>query len=294
MRVQVGLHSTYPWSDASAAMALQEEYGVDWVTIALPRWGDSITGFACQLDGACLGDAVSVPFRSAPCREIRVQARLRNRIRLLQPAVAGARPQVTAALKLTLTGPYTLARLARLETTAYRDWRHLAEDLANHLADEIRAAVAAGADWVEIDEPAILRSAEDIRLLRELLEPIQDAVEPDATLLVATYGGAVGGLFAHLNSLPGAAVGFDCVSSPEVIDDLEATGSGKPLALGLVGASSLPSLEEILRAIDRATRRYGHDVVYLQPADGLETMEEPQARRAMALLVAARAQLSRP
>ncbi len=288
MRVLVGAHSTFPPPDGVPSAIAQRDLGLDWVVVDLPEWGDRITGMAGQLAGACLGDLMPVPFSPLPCRQIRIQARLRNRTRLLQPAFQETRGEVTEPLKIAVTGPYTLSRLAHIETTAYRDWRHVAEDLANHLADEVRAVVAGGARWIQLDEPSILQAPGDIRFLRELLEPIQDAVEPNAELLVVTNGAIVGDLFAHLNSLPGAAIGLDAVSSPDVIRDIAATGSGKPLALGLVGTGDTPAVEQLVASIEAASRRYQHEVLYLQPNCGLHSLTAAAANEKLTALLRAR------
>lgn len=293
MRVQVGLHSTYPARDVPSSHALQRELGLDWITVVPANRGDPITGVATYLSGACLGQAVAVPFRAVPCRQIRIQARLRRGDLGLEDTLADTGSRNDVPLKLAITGPYTLARLSNLETTAYRDWRHLAEDLANHLADAVAAVGAAGVRWVQVDEPFILQSPTDIRFLRDLLEPIQDAVAPDATLLVTTYGAVVGDLFAHLNSLPGSVVGLDCASSPDVVADLAATGSGKPLALGVIDTGDTPPIEQLARAVSAATRRYAHETLYLQPACGLDPMSESAAREKIGTLLRLREVLAK-
>jgi len=288
VRILVGLHSTYPWRDGEHVAARQRELGLDWITIRPAQQRDPITGVASHLSGTCLGQLVNTPFRATPCREIRIQARLRRGVLALDEALAEARSESDAPIKVSITGPYTLARLSRLETTAYRDWRHLAEDLANHLADALAVAGSAGARWVQVDEPFILQSPMDIRFLRDLLEPIQDAVQPNASLIVSTYGAVVGDLFAHLNSLPGTVVGLDCASSPDVIADLATTGSGKPLALGAIGAGVTPSIDDTARAVSTAMRRYEHETLYLQPSCGLDALAEETAHAKVAALLRVR------
>jgi hypothetical protein len=302
MQIQVCNHSSYPADDAGrSAVGVQTELRLDWATISPSGAGDPITGVAACLDGARLGDEQPVKFRPLPVRQLRVQARLRNRFDLaaggaadhsLRNACAAAGRETALPVKLAITGPYTLSRLARIETTAYRDAGHLAEDLANHLADLVRDAVGAGARFVQVDEPALLRAPADVRAVRELLEPFQDAVEGRAILSVSTYGAPVGELFAQLNSLPGSVVALDCVSSPRSVEDLAATGSGKPLALGLIGTTGTPDAAAIASSVETATRRYVHDVLYLQPACGLDTLSPETARQALASLLEARALLT--
>ncbi len=292
MRIEVGNHSSYPGDDPLSA---QVELGLDWITVHPRGAGDELTGIAAALAGASLGDPHTPPYRPTPCRRLRIQARLRNRIdgnRALLETCEGAARVAPAPLKLSLTGPYTLSRLAIIETTAYRSADHLAEDLANHLADQIRDAVRTGVRLVQVEEPELLRAPSDVRLVRDVLEPLQDAVEDRAALSIATYGAPVAGLFAQLNSLPGSIVAFDCLSSPQTIEDLAATGSGKPIALGLAAPGELPDAASIARRIERATHRYAHDVVYLQPASGLDSVDVSDARAVLEILAKARALVS--
>lgn len=265
--------------------------GVDYPTPELGASIDPVTGIANQLSGTCPGEPISVAFRPNPVRQVRIQARLRNRGTNLSEPYKTSTAADGARLKLSLCGPYTLSRLSFIETTAYSDYVHLAHDLSNHLADEVRHCVRLGARLIQVDEPWILQAPEDIRLVRELLEPLQDAVEPEGTLIVATYGAAVGDMFAHLNSLPGAAVGLDCTSSPEIIADLAATGSGKPLALGLIGLGEDGDIASLARDVKVATRRYQHEILYLQPACSLDTLDTAVVDAKLRRLAAVRSEV---
>ena len=291
MQIQVLNHSSYPSNDTASALRDQAACGVDWCVIGDSLWQDEIAGLAAQLSGVRLGESTPVPFRDKACRVLRIQSRLRRRAQPLLAAYSQLVEVTGRPLAISLTGPYTLSRLARLETTAYRDVNSVADDLSQHLAEEIRSVVAAGARLIQISEPWILHEPGDVRVLRDLIEPLQDAVEPHATLLCSTYGGEVRELFAHLNSLPGAAVGLDCVAAPEMIDDLAATGSGKPVALGLVGLGEDPTADELARQVERATRRYVHDKLYLQPACGLGSLSPTRARAKLELLSTVRSLL---
>lgn len=301
MQIQVCNHSSYPGEGTvRSCIADQVALGLDWVTVSPRGAGDPITGVAACLDGARLGEPSAVWFRTTPVRQLRVQARLRNRLgatdggeHLPRGACAAAQTQTAIPIKLAVTGPYTLSRLAQIETTAYRDADQLATDLANHLSDLVREAVAAGARFVQIDEPALLRDPGDVRIVRELLEPLQDAAEGRALLAVSTYGAAVGGLYAQLNSLPGDVVALDCATSASTFDEIAATGSGKPLALGLASGDDALDPAQLARRVGAALRRYAHDVLYLQPARGLDAVSGASARRVLETLIETRRLLHR-
>jgi len=244
------------------------------------------------LDGVRPGEAQRAPFFAGAHRQPRVQAKLRRRRPILARRYRCAAAVATHPLKAVLCGPYTLARLSRIETTAYSDAAALAADLSVILAAEVRSLVECGARLIQVDEPMILSQPQDIRLLRELLEPLQTAVEPDATLAVSTYGADAEALYAQLCSLPGELVCLDCTASPGLVDVIGATGAGKPLALGLVDGRSpaCESLSACAALLDRALRRYEHDTLFVQPSCGMESLAVGAARTKLATLVDLRRQ----
>jgi len=166
-----------------------------------------------------------------------------------------------------LTGPYTLASAAQIATTAYRHPADVAVDLSMLLAQDVTALVVAGARVIQIDEPLLLAHPDDAKLVRTLLEPLVDAAQ-GATVLVATYGADAGAAYAQLNSLPGDIIAVDCAGRPDIVAAIAETGSGKPLALGIVDAatSAIEDPAALARLLERLLGRYGHDRVWLQPA----------------------------
>jgi 5-methyltetrahydropteroyltriglutamate--homocysteine methyltransferase len=68
--------------------------------------------------------------------------------------VAYLRPRTTRPIKATVPGPLTFAGFCKL-APPYRDVWELAHDLVPVVNAELRACVAAGADWVQIDDPSL-------------------------------------------------------------------------------------------------------------------------------------------
>lgn len=68
--------------------------------------------------------------------------------------IAFLRTQTTRRIKATCPGPLTLAGLARL-APPYADLWTLLTEVADLVNAELRACVAAGADYIQIDEPAL-------------------------------------------------------------------------------------------------------------------------------------------
>jgi len=291
MRIVCANHGALPFAAAptdtalGAALRAQVAAGLDVVTDGQPGWPDPITPLLAPLDGVRLGGPHRLPFGLALARRPIVEAKLRRHRPLLVDAFRRAAALTPAPLMVTLSGPYTLAHAAEIATTAYRHAADLAADLAALLAQEVTALVAAGATVLQIDEPLALARPDDAKLLRTLLEPLVDAAGGTARVIVTTYGADAGACYAQLNTLPGDVIGVDCAGHAAVIEAIAETGSGKPLALGLVGDA--PRLEDrgVLRArLDRLLARYIHDEVWLQPSRGLAGLTPPQADAALRLL----------
>lgn len=295
MRIVCANHGALPFagppSDDALAATLRDQVaaGLDVITDGQPGWSDAITPLLAPLDGVRLGGPHRLPLDLVLAQRPIVQARLRRHRPLLVDAYRRAAALTTAPLKVTLTGPYTLAHGAEIATTAYRHADDLAHDLSALLAQEVTALVAAGARLIQLDEPLLLARPQDAKLVRTLLEPPVDAAGGLATVVIATYGADAGACYAQLNTLPGDIIAIDCAGHPAVVEAIAATGSGKPLALGLVGAGAALEDRDALRALrDRLLDRYIHDVVWLQPARGLAALTPAQADRKLRLLASLR------
>ncbi len=307
MRIVLANHSSYPAaavasdSEPSAdrrariaeVVSDQEAAGLDLVTDGQAAATDPISHLMRQLGGVRLAGPQRLADTGIRYLQPVVEAKIRRRQTSLVDEFLLARQVAARPVKAVLVGPYTLARRSIIATTAYRDAADLAADLSGVLAAEIGDLVRAGAAVIQIDEPAILRRPEDIRLLRELLEPLRDAAGDAAQLAVATYGSDAEPLYAQLNSLPADIIALDCTVGPQVIDAIADTGSGKVLALGLIGGADapLPSPDHVAQLLGRALHRYVHDRIYLQPSCGLGHLPRARARATLDVLAAARAHL---
>jgi 5-methyltetrahydropteroyltriglutamate--homocysteine methyltransferase len=290
MRILLANHSSYPGaaSDAELARVVAEQAaaGLDLITDGQLGWTDPITPLLGRLDGVRFGAPTTLPGLPGTLRRPIIQARLRRHEPLYvdqfrRAAAASARP-----VKVVLTGPYTLAHAADITTTAYRDGHYLAEELSAILAQEVTALADAGAPALQIDEPLILACPHDMRRLRALLEPIYDAAAGRTQMTVATYGADAASLYAQLNSLPADVIAVDCAGRPDICAAIADTGSGKPLALGILdGRSPAPDdIASMARWCERLLRRYIHPTVWLQPSCGLAGLNAAEARAKLASL----------
>ncbi len=293
MRITAANHSALPYAsdapdDAAVMAALQRQValGLDVITDGQPGWRDPFTPLLTPLAGVRLGAPVTLPLGLSLAARPIVESRLRRHHAPLLAAYRRVASQASRPVKVTLTGPYTLAQAAEVATTAYRHREDLAADLAMLLAQEVAALVTAGAAVLQIDEPLLLADPGAARVVRTLLEPLYDAALGSAMVLVSVYGADAGAVYAQLNTLPGDVIAVDCAGRPETAAAIAATGSGKPLALGIVDgrAPHIEPVAALARTVEPLLARYAHDTLWLQPACGLGGVDAATADAALALV----------
>jgi 5-methyltetrahydropteroyltriglutamate--homocysteine methyltransferase len=293
-------HSSYPglgagteghpqpanqWAVIGDILHEQEQTGIDVVTDGQVHWHDPISHIAGALEGVRLGETVRYFGAERPARQPVITATLRRpRSVLLDDFISASRVS-RLPVKPVLPGPYTLARVSAIETGLYTNLASLAHAFSEILALEVRDLARAGARYIQIEEPAILFHGTDIRLLRQLLEPVWDA-RGGAELVVATYGGDAEPLYAQLNSLPADILALDLCAGPRLAELIAATGASKVLALGLIDGRH-PRLEEastVARQVDAIMKRYVLESLHLLPSSGLQGLPRDDARAKLDVL----------
>ena len=263
----------------------QEEAGVDVVTDGQVGWHDPVSHVMGRLDGVRLDGPLRYLDTNAYFRQPVVTGRLRRRAPIVVDDFALARIAAERRVKPVLPGPYTLARLSVLESGPYDGVPALAHALSEVLAAEVSELAQAGAEFIQIEEPAILSHPADIRLFRQLLEPLW-AARNRAQLMVATYFGDAAPLYAQLNSVPADVLVLDFTYSATLLDVIRATGASAALGLGVVDGRNtrMESAALVARQVEDALRRYALDTVHLLPSCGLGHLPRDSARAKLALL----------
>jgi 5-methyltetrahydropteroyltriglutamate--homocysteine methyltransferase len=136
------------------AIQLQEEAGLDVLTDGEQRRRHYIESFCGELGGFDYKDLVDKPTRGG--RYVQKVPRISRPVERTKPILLDGlrflRAHTARPVKVTIPGPMTIADTA--ENAYYRDERALAEALAAAINAEARDLAAAGADVIQIDEPA--------------------------------------------------------------------------------------------------------------------------------------------
>jgi len=263
-------NGSYPWKDADAAATpdgtvldrvtrevidAQAGAGLDLLTDGLVRRQDPVSHVAGRLEGVTLGDARGgFPGSGAPYRVPIVDSEVAWKRPILSEDFLFARDGSPKPVKPVLVGPYTLARVA--DDRVYNDRMALAMGLAIALNLELKTLQAAGATWLQIDEPAILQAKEDFPVFTRLWEVLGRGVT--ATLCLHLEGGDIAGLYpgiARLKRL--GCLSLDCVAGRASLSLPESVPLPETLKLGLRlvdgRTARIETADEIV-AILRSTR----------------------------------------
>ena len=262
---------------AREVIAEQEAAGIGLVTDGHVRWDDILTPFARNIAGFEIGGLLrwfdnNVYYRRPICigdLEWRGPSAVES-FRFAASVAAGDVKQV-------IPGPVTFARLSVDEH--YGDHEAFVLAIARVLAQEAFELEAAGARFIQIDEPALLGAPEDLSLARRALDIVTEELG-QAELTLGTYFGDAKRLGTELFELPVHRFGFDLVSGPENRELLKLLPSDKGVQVGIVDARNtrLEDTSELERTIQDVVGELGAERVALSPSAGLEFLPREKAR----------------
>jgi len=285
--------------------ALEEQVraGIEMLTDGQIRWYDPFSHLAGKLAGVKITGLLRFFDTNTYFRQPVVTARPERRGPMLADEFAFAR-QALAALagpngkaarlqvKPVLTGPYTLAKFSLATHDGMRALEARAEAYAQALAAELRALAEAGATFIQVDEPAIVKYAQDwtvfVRALDVLVKARQDAVKAGNRLQLAlyVYFHDCAALYEKLANLPVDVLGIDFTYNPKLAEQVSAAGSPIPLGLGLVDGRNtmLENPGTMARQIERLLPRIAGGCAYLGTSSGLEYLPRDRAYAKLELL----------
>jgi len=169
-----------------------------------------------------------------------------------------------------LLGPVSLLRLSK--TVDGSDWRTLLPTLLPVYAQLLSQLKAAGADWVQIDEPVLVldQTEADREAYRLAYETLASGERPK--LLLTTYFGALDDNLELAVSLPADGLHIDLVRAPQQLDAvLNVLPSTWVLSLGLVDGRNIwrSDLDQALQHVQRVQARIGAERLWLAPSCSL-------------------------
>ncbi len=169
-----------------------------------------------------------------------------------------------------LLGPVSFLMLSKMSEGSAFD---LLERMLPVYADVLSRLHAAGATWVQLDEPMLVTdlSTDAPDAYRRAYAAIRAAV-PELRVLVATYFGGVGDNLKLAASLPVDGLHVDLVRAPEQIDDiLRVWPEERVLSMGVVNGRNVwrTDLDAALSTLQRVARERGGERLWVAPSCSL-------------------------
>jgi 5-methyltetrahydropteroyltriglutamate--homocysteine methyltransferase len=244
-----------------------------------------------------------------------------GRLERLEPLVLDdyrfTRAHTTRAVKVTLPGPYLLMRamfVPEVTREVYDTKEALADEVVRLLRDEVASLAAAGADFVQLDEPVLTElafspgntrtfmcaalaarrdPAEELALAVSLINRVVEGMpvrigvhvcrgnwsRDESTLLRGSYTA----LAAHLAQIHATQLVLEYATARA--GEILAFGS-KEIGLGVVNprTDTVETPGEICAAVERAQAHYPEDRIFLNPDCGFGTFSRrPMNSEAVAL-----------
>ena len=191
-------------------------------------------------------------------------------------------------VKVPITGPYTLASWSFNE--AYETEAELAYELADLVNEEIEALVAAGARYIQIDEPALATTPDDHAIVGECLEHIAEGVPEDVRLGLHVCYGDYSRIYPEILEMPVHEYDLELANGDyDQLDVFTETEFTKDLALGVVDVhtTEVESVEEIKENILKGFEIVPPERLTVSPDCGVKLLPREVAYDKMANMVTA-------
>lgn len=245
----------------------QVRAGLDVVTDGQVRWYDPISHFAKKLEGCEINGLLRFFDTNFYFRQPIIRDKLVRRESILKREFTFARG-ISKSVKPVVTGPYTLARLSI--NRRGDGFEPLLDEFASVISQEIRELVEAGAELIQIDEPAILKNPADFQVFEKAVQKVV-AEKGDARVALYTYFGDAVPLYQKLLELPVDVLGLDFTYSPKLPGAIARFGCEKELGVGLIDGRNtrLEKENEVIDVLKLILPAVKSERVYLDPSCGL-------------------------
>jgi len=264
---------------------LQERLDLDILVHGEMERGDMVTYFAHLLDGFTL----SGPIRSYGNRYYHkpiVKDRVSRRESIARPMFEYAQGLTEKPVKGILTGPYTLGEWSF--NTCYDNRRELIMDLAGIIAQEAIELQEAGAEYIQIDEPAFSARPEDLDLAVESLGEITSRLKVK-TICHLCYGD-LDAMYPGLFQLPVDQFDLELANSDFVHFDLFRDDPPDcEIGLGVIDSHSrrIETVAQIKDWIMTALEVFPPEKLFIDPDCGLKTSRLSEAEEKLSVMVRA-------
>ncbi len=254
---------------------IQEEIGIDILVHGEMERGDMTTYFAERLDGLGVSGLVRSYGNRYYRKPVIEAVPVRTRSMALD-AYEYAQSLTQRPVKGMLTGPYTMVDWSFDEFFSSR--RDAVMAMAEVIRDEVRDLEAAGARYIQIDEPAISTRPAEIDLAIDAMKVVTEGIKA-MTISHICYGDFAT-IYPRILDLPVDQLDLEFANSNfSNLDIFRHPKFTKKIAVGVVDVHShvIESKEQVKDGIRRALEVFEPGQVMIDPDCGLKTRTVQEA-----------------
>ena len=269
----------------------QDQIGIDIVVDGEMYRGDMVAYFAENLDGFSLSGLVR-SYGNRYYHKPIASSQPRRPRPITVDWWTWAQSLTQRPLKAILTGPYTMC------DWSFDDYFGSRRDFVMHMAEllhqEVEDLARAGAEYIQIDEPAISTRLDELDLAIEALGTVTAGISAH-TISHMCYG-RFDEAYPKILDLPVDQLDLEMANSKlGLLESFESHPFTKSLGLGVVDSHShlIEPLDSVTASIERALAVVPPERLFIDPDCGLKTRSVEEAKAKLEVVVASRDRVRR-
>ncbi|HII39948.1 MAG TPA: methionine synthase [Thermoplasmata archaeon] len=266
-------------------LRFQEEVGLDVLVDGEQYRGDMATYFAENLDGMEVSGLVR-SYGNRYYKKPVIVGELRRTRPISVEWFRFAQERTEKPVKGMITGPYTLMDWSFDEHYGSREEAALA--FAGLLHKEARDLEAAGAQVIQVDEPALSARSDELPLVVKAVGLVTQGL--DAKTVLHTCYGNYEDIYPYFNRLPVDQLDLEMSnSSLDLLDRFRRDPLKKEIAFGVVDVHShvIEPRAQVMDRIEKALSLFDPQKLVIDPDCGLKTRTVDEAKAKLEVMVQA-------
>jgi len=264
---------------------LQEKIGLDILVHGEMERGDMVTYFAERLEGFKISGLVR-SYGNRYYKKPIVVSEIKRKAPITLEMFEYASSLTEKPVKGMLTGPYTMCDWSFNEY--YPTRRDLVLKLAEIIYQEVADLDKAGAQYIQIDEPAISTRPDEIDLAIEGMKIVTDGIKAK-TISHICYGDFKT-IYPKILELAVDQLDLEFANNNfSNLDIFKEPPFTKEIAVGVIDVHShtIENKEEVKKNIRKALEVFPKEKVYIDPDCGLKTRTPEEAEEKLKVMVEA-------
>jgi 5-methyltetrahydropteroyltriglutamate--homocysteine methyltransferase len=262
-------------------LGVQQKAGLELVSDGLIRWYDPASHLAKSLKGFEINGLLRFFDTNTYYRQPVVSGDISAGNDDLSTEISYATGKADKPVKGILLGPLTMTAMSL--NNSQLKFTDLAIQLGEILGHEAAAMASSGAEYIQIEEPWLVRNPEYFDLFRDSFGRFLDN-KGKSNIILALYFGDAGKIFERLGSLPIEMMAIDFTYSPGLLERISSEGSPMPLSFGILDGRNtrLESASQIAKSLESVLKKVSGEC-HLTTSCGLEYLPRSYAIRKLQL-----------